>query len=618
MNFVSPERWIWAAIAIPIILLYVLRSRLRKQTVSTLLFWDELFDQKRYRSWWQRLRHLLSLLLQLAFLSLLVVALLDPLWSGQRRTVRQIGLVVDNSASMSANDEGSDPGVTGPTRFDRAIDAAHDVVRELRDGDEIALVTAGGTVRVVVGMTDFGPAIRDALELIEPTDGPTRVPEAIEAARRMTGSLERRNVIVISDGGFDDFESLIASDDDVRFIHVGEPRDNVAITRMSVRRSLVDPIGYAMLLEVTHFGDDDVQCRLSVDLDEELVDVIPLSLTAGEVWKKTIVGASEAGGRLRAEIDINDALAVDNVAMAMLPARGKIPVTLVTEEPSLYLESVFSAIPLVELNVTTEVPDQSPDGGFTVLHRGDAMEEKLPGGSVLVIDPRSDSKWWKLGAVIDGAIMVTQDKTSPLMPHVNLQNVVLPGARGLEMTDGATTLVTAAGGETVMASMVAGEDRVVVLSTKLEDGDLPLRIAFPVMMTNAVNWFLSRSGEIEPALRTGQLTKVPIDGKIDDPWTWTDPTGNVHIATTVDESLLVGPVDRVGTVTIQNAGNTVKTLAVNLCDASESDLRRRGEAPIADTAITGSGFRSMWFYLTWIAMGLIVVEWFLYQRRIVG
>ena len=39
----------------PIVLLYILRIRLRRQPVSTLLFWDQLFDEKKPRSWWQRL-----------------------------------------------------------------------------------------------------------------------------------------------------------------------------------------------------------------------------------------------------------------------------------------------------------------------------------------------------------------------------------------------------------------------------------------------------------------------------------------------------------------------------------------------------------------------------------
>lgn len=620
MNLVSPERWIWLAVAIPIVVFYVLRSRLRKQSVSTLLFWDELFDQKRQRSWWQRLRHLLSLLLQLVFLGLVVFALLDPLWSGQKQAARQVVLVVDNSASMSARVSSEDRTEDGDntTRYADAIAAAQDIVREIRDGDEIALVTAGGTVRVIVGMTDFGPAVRDALPEIKLTDGPTRIPEAVEAARRMTRSPEQREIVVISDGGFDDFEAITDADD-VRFISIGGTADNVAVTRMSVRRSLVDPIGYAAMVEVTSFAEVESECRLSIELEDELIDVIPIKLAPGEVWKRTIVGASTDGGVLTASIDTEDALAIDNVARAVLPERSKIPVTLVTREPSLYLESVLGAIPLLELNVTDQVPDASPASGFTVLHRSES--EKIPDGAVLVIDPQADTDVFELGDPVEQPIVATQDTTSPLMPHVRLQNVILPGARGVTVSDGGMPLLIDAGGETLMASRVAGDDRLVVLTAKLDDGDLPLRIAFPVLMTNAVNWFLSRSGEIEPSLRTGELAKVALPssgGDVDATWTWVGPDDSVHVTTTEDENALVGPVDRVGMATLEQSGQTVKTIAVNLCDASESDLRSRGELQPVEASMVRSGRRSIWFYLTCLAFGLTVGEWFLYQRRIVG
>lgn len=628
MNFVSPERWMWAAAAIPIIVFYVLRSRLKKRTVSTLLFWDELFDQKRQRSWWQRLRHLASLLLQLVFLTLIVLALLDPLWTGQQQAARQIVLVVDNSASMSAIEPDNS------NRFSAAIGAAEGVIRELRDGDEVAVVTAGGTVRVIVGMTDFAPAARDALSTIKLTDGPTRVIDAVEAARRMTRSPERREIVVISDGAFDGWQS-IADDQDVRVISVGSPQDNLAITRFAVRRSLVDPIGFAALVEVASFAQESVRCRLSIELDNELVDVIPIELEPGEVGTRTIVGASAAGGILSASIDIgepaetNDGLAIDNVVRAILPERSKIPVTLVTTQPSLYLESVLGAIPLVDLKITDAVPDASPRGGITVLHRSESA--KIPGGAVLVIDPRADTDAFKLGDPIDQPIVATQNTTSPLMPHVRLQNVTLPGARGLTMTAAATPLLTDAGGETLMVSQVAGEDRTVVLTANLDDGDLPLRIAFPVLMTNAVNWFLARSGEIEPSLRTGRLTHValpkrteqepisaPEDTTPEEAWTWTGPDGDVHVTTTDEGTALIGPVERVGLVTLQRSGETIKTTAVNLCDASESDLRRRGELDSAEPDRRQAGYRSIWFYLTCLALALVVGEWFLYQRRIVG
>ena len=49
-------------------------------------------------------------------------------------------------------------------------------------------------------MTDFAPIIQEALLAITPTDGPTKVDEGIEAARRLANDPRRRQIVVFSDG----------------------------------------------------------------------------------------------------------------------------------------------------------------------------------------------------------------------------------------------------------------------------------------------------------------------------------------------------------------------------------------------------------------------------------
>lgn len=640
MNFASPERLIWLWVAAPIVLFYLLKTRLRRQSVSTLMFWDQIFEQKRQRSLLQKLRHWLSLLLQLIFVGLLVSALVDPLWSGQQETSRQVVILLDNSASMSATD------ADGANRLEVAKEKALEIVRGLRDGDEIALITTGSVVRVVVGRTDFGPAVRDAVGQVQKTDGPTRMIEAIETARRLAADDERREIVALSDFAFDDAESVIG-ESDVRVIPIGGDTDNVAITQFQVRRSLVDPIGYAALVEVQSFSKEPVECRLTINLDDALVDVIPISLTTGEPFRRTIIDASQDGGVLTATVDVDDALETDNVARAVLPRRTRIPVTLVTPEPSLYLESVLEAIPLVDLTVTATAPAKAPVGGFVVLHR--TVPQTLPIGPLLVIDPQGDSDGWKIGERVPEPIVAKQEPDSPLLPHVRLTNVVLPGAREIDFTDNATPLLTSASGATLMASLVRAQGRMVVLSVELDSGDLPLRIAFPVMMTNAVNWFLGRDGELQPALSTGKLFEVACSASEGSDWVWVDMVGNLHPANTSEMTATVGPIDDVGVIDVgprrviekhraaanedeekdtdETAGGVeaAKTpianlyrFAVNLSDASESQLNPRIENVREQTVRFGAGARSMWFYLTLIAFGLIVAEWFLYQRRIVG
>src|SRR5580692_8867278 len=104
MSFANPAALAWALLLVPVVIFYILKIRLKRVPVSTVLFWQQIFDEKRPRSIWQRLRHLISLLVQLALVALLVAALAEPLFSWEAMSARRIVLVLDNSASMNATD----------------------------------------------------------------------------------------------------------------------------------------------------------------------------------------------------------------------------------------------------------------------------------------------------------------------------------------------------------------------------------------------------------------------------------------------------------------------------------------------------------------------------------
>src|SRR3954452_1997010 len=99
MSLANPTALLWLLLAIPVVIFYILKIRLKRVPVSTVIFWRQIFDEKKPRSLWQRLRHLLSLLLQLAFLFLIVTALAKPLFSWEALNARRVVLVLDNSGS---------------------------------------------------------------------------------------------------------------------------------------------------------------------------------------------------------------------------------------------------------------------------------------------------------------------------------------------------------------------------------------------------------------------------------------------------------------------------------------------------------------------------------------
>jgi hypothetical protein len=652
-EFANPIGWWWAALAIPVLLLYVLKIRLRRQPVSTLLFWDKLFDEKKPRAWWQRLRHLVSLLLQLAFLLLVVSALTDPLWGWQENRQRRVVLVVDNSASMRAMEEG------GRSRLDKAKDSAAALVRSLRSGDRMALLSAGGRTQVAVGMTDHQRSLLKAIETLPATDGPTDVAAAVVAAERLLGDEEPRGVIqVITDGCFDDLAD-VQSREHVKVYGVAAAQDNVAITRYQVRRSLVDAVGYQILIDVTNLSRERRSCRVELTLAGDLVDVVPLDLEPGATVTRVLDHTSAGGGELVAKLDVTDALGTDNVAVALLPKRTPIPVILATRG-NLFLQGVLEAIPLVDLRVVAEPPASVPPNGILVLDR--IVPPRLPAGRVIVVDPQDSCDAWTVGDAITQPLVAEVEADSPLTRHVRLDNVLFPGARVLRFVGQPETPIRDPLDQPLLARLRRPTGDAVVLTCSLESGDLPLRIAFPVLMKNTIDSFQGNAGELRQAVATGQMVSLDVPGaETGSSVTTAEDAGDIAVvaAATADASatrelvlvspdrravpltategrVMIGPLLDTGLWTVRPPapaaaapsasaeadavdGPGVVQVACNLVDAAESDLRPRADlTDIQGRTLASWGGQPIWFYLTLVAAGLITAEWWLYQRRIVG
>ena len=633
MSLATPAALYLAALAIPIIVFYILKIRLRRVPVSTVIFWQQIFEEKQPRSIWQHLRHLLSLLMQLLFLMLLVLAIGEPYFKWEILEARRLVLVVDNSASMNASD-------VAPTRLQAAKLIGSRLISRLRFRDELAIVAGGTEAHVVCGLSGHERTLQNALESVPATDGPTRVGDAVALARHLLGNRANAQVLVLTDGCFEGFEQ-VAQASDVKIFPVGQRTNNVGITRFQVRRSLLDPTGYQILMEVTNAGDEPVECRLELDLDDDVVDVIPLKLEPGGEWSQTLDKTSTSGGRLEARLDHADALAADNRAWALLPKREPLNVLLVSE-PNLFLEKVLEANPLVQLQTVREMPAQVAPGTVLVLHRQAPV--KIPAGQVFVIDPAGECDLWELGEPLENPIVTKQDRDSLLMTHVRLDNVLMPQARKLTFSSHAHVLAGAVTNDPLYASLERPEGKVLVLTVNIDQGDLTLRTAFPILMTNALGWFSGAAGELREALATGSVTEVTLPviaqsgaaaagqpagtspSSLLQLW---PPAGGAPRALPAGlAQAVVGPFDHCGVWTIAPAAVGQKPakpaeapaleIACNLGNRGETDLRPSA-AVLAlaqpETVTAGLMTRPIWYYLVLLAWLLAGLEWYLYQRR---
>src|SRR5215813_5566070 len=133
MSFLAPVALALSALAIPIILLYMLRLRRRDVQVSSTMLWQQILRDREANAPWQRLKRNLLMLLQLLILAALVIALARPFVAVPTVTSGRTALLIDASASMNATD-------VQPNRFEVAKQQALDLVDSLNDRDTLAVI----------------------------------------------------------------------------------------------------------------------------------------------------------------------------------------------------------------------------------------------------------------------------------------------------------------------------------------------------------------------------------------------------------------------------------------------------------------------------------------------
>ena len=655
MIFGMPIALLLAAIAIPVIGLYILKVRLRRVPVSTNLFWNQIFEEKPPKSLWQNLRHWLSLLAQLLILAFLVLAIADPILSWQSASARRVVLIMDISASMKAAD-------VEPTRFAAAQKSAQRFLDGVRERDNVAILSAGAQPEVVLGMGNHVPSLRRALDELRPVDSHESIEPAITLAKQLIGDSPKGQIIVFTDREYKRDRSDRSDRSDqtdllIEYRSMGTDAGNVGITQFQTRRSMVDAVGYEILVEVKNASDLPANCRLEIELGDRPVDILPLKLQPNETWSRTLEKTSLDGGVLKASLAkwepaegtnkiVNNQLDVDDVAWAILPARIIQPV-LIVSPGNLFLQKVFEANPLVSVTVAKELPTSWPANTVVVLHK--LIPTELPPNPLLIIDPDNDCNLFKLDGNIDNPLVTEQNKESPLMTHVRLDNVTFPNTKKISfLTEPVQSLASSVDGDSLFSVAQNGNSRVVVLGVNLEESDLAFRTVFPILASNTIAWFTGQSGELSLSLPGGATTLLkdppaqeteakaskrlwlvspsgsvqPHSGQTVGPlnqtgvWELLSSSGDANASTQSGSSSINAPTLE----EIRKNGTLVERFAVNLKNPAETDLRRESTDQTSATTIAMASWLSypLWFYLTLIVSLLLVAEWGMYQRRVIA
>jgi hypothetical protein len=625
MSLLAPAALFLAALAIPIIILYMLKLRRRDLEISSTFLWQMVIRDRQANAPWQRLRRNLLLFLQLLILAALIFALARPVLPVPTVASGAVIVLLDASASMQASD-------VGGSRFEVAKDQVSALINDLDPNSIMTLILVGEQPQILAAGESQKTSLRAALAPAQVEAGEADWAGAISLATGAAGTQQfETTVVIVSDGGLPE-TGLPPLPVTARYLPIGESADNLAITALAVRPG-PDPAGGTLLTaqlfaRVTNYGRQNrlANFNLTVDGAQELNDQI--SIEAGGSINLVLESLPNRPVIIRAQLSnlqetqALDDFALDDTAFAFYqpPVNRN---TLLVSEGNIFLEQILTLMP----NITPFKAVPAEDGSLTIpqdpfgLYVFDGiLPSEIPNADLLVINPPGNPLFEVAG--------MTESFTNPTVsPHpltefIDWSSIHIQRTRLVEAPPWADVLVRTEETPLVFAGEIGGR-RVAVVSFDLHDSDLPLQVTFPVLFSSLIDFLTpAQSVDVPAGLQPGQPVRISIPTGVDG-LVVIDPLGEVFPLNVVEGEAQFTDTNGLGLYAVNfldGDQQLTEYFAINLFSPVESQIAPAESLNISQTGVlressTDLGQREYWPWLAGAALLILGIEWWAYHRR---
>lgn len=588
MEFLNPAA-LFGLLALPLLLIpYLIRRKPRRMMFSSLLLFLEGGAQLNRRLGRMRLPPLFFL--QLLLLALLVFALSEPVFS-VRPT--KVALVLDNSASMQALEEGR-------RRFDLAREKIGALLGEFGPAAEIDLyLTTPRLAKLNREPWDAGQTV-DHLRGLAADDLADAAMDYDQALNQLLSEHKYQRVYLFTD------HPTGAQTAAIRMVSIGRPEANLAVTQFEVHRGSLTDARLEASATIANFSAREEKIQVALKSGETILANRELRIPADQTASVTFSGFAERP-YYEIEIAARDALAVDNRRFAVAPRSRNLRILAVSPRP----QAAASLNNIPGVTVQTVSPEAYEEAAaerhdLEIFHY--ASPARLPEVSGLFILPPENSPLVDLGAPLASPQISGWREPHPLTRYVNFSLLRPSYARLLRPQTPGQVIVEGPGGALVFAVEQRG-----VRHLTLGFDPLPYlgrdNLPMSIFTLNILDWFFENAGA------RGQATGAPIPLRAESGDLLTTPAGEKinlqrgmrHFPATFQQGIyrVTGP-------------RGSELFARNLDDAGESDLRKSApielRAQTAGAAESPSVLFSFWPHLLLATLMLFTIEWFVFPR----
>jgi hypothetical protein len=461
VSFLAPAAFGLLSLAIPLIVLYMLRSRRQRVEVPSIYLWQQMEQFVSAAIPWQRLRITAALLLQLLALAVFALLLARPFIREETLLGPHSVLIIDTSGSMAM--EG---------RLDAARDQALSLIDDVSEEKLVSIVEAGPdpTVRAAFGRDE--DLLAAAIQDLEPTGGGEDLAGALRLARGLATPDRPTTLVFLSDGGFEG--ALPEPINDARHLRFDASGANLAITAFGT--SAGDSGTTRVFVEVSNFDATDRAATVELLVDDLPVGTVDLAIPAGGERRELLAVDAGPGQTVVARLAGNeDSLPLDDEAALVLTAGVDLAVTVVGTG-SFFLDALLGSLEGVG-------PAEGVPPDLLIVDRGSAAVVDRP---AWIIAPTEPPAGLTVTGRLDNPVVTFQRPGEPMLDGIDLADLAIAEAQILD-APGWIPILTAGDVPLILIGDVAGQ-RAVYFAFDLTRSNLPVQVTFPVLGARIIEY----------------------------------------------------------------------------------------------------------------------------------
>jgi hypothetical protein len=379
--------------------------------------------------------------------------------------------------------------------------------------------------------------------------------------------------------------------------------------------------------------------------------------TSGAVFTMDRAEGAIVSVKLRkADSGDDDSFTEDDEAKLIVPSGRRHAVAVVTNG-NLFLASALTGLPLAKLDTLTPQqyeavlksgkagqydvvvldgwlppvkPEESaggmPPGRYVILG-------VVPTGQSTSINPSGGSGLRDLGKG-PPATVVDWSQDHPALRGVSLDALVIGESRKVELAPGSAARALASSDQgPIILEVAVAQMRAILVPFDPQQSNWPFDVSFVVFLASAVDYLGADStAAISRVIEPGSVLsdRLPL-GAAD--VTIEGPGGKKSaIAPAPDGRIIFGPLRETGIYTVSwngtpgsnddvKAGRATRRYSSVLLDPFESDVRATSKVALAATDVSALpassvGDRSVWTWLVMAGLAIMMLEWFIYNRKV--